>query len=62
LDIENLLAVNRGQLDLDLIRREWQTVADVADPRWRRFDEMVVHVYLPPGQEGSAPNAGVSGA
>jgi hypothetical protein len=47
-DIENLLAANRGQLDLDLIRREWQTVADVADPRWRRFDEMVVQFYLAP--------------
>jgi hypothetical protein len=54
LDIENLLAANRGQLDLELIRREWQTVANADDPRLRRFEEMVVQFYLPPGQPDPA--------
>ena len=40
-DIEGLLAANVGQLDLDLIRREWTTVADPDDPRMRRFNELV---------------------
>ena len=60
-DVENLLAANRGQLDLDLIRREWQTVADGDDPRWRRFDEMVVQFYLPPVQPGPAPDTEAEG-
>jgi len=47
-DIENLLAANRGQLDLDLIRREWETVATPDDPRTQRFNEMVARFYLPP--------------
>jgi hypothetical protein len=47
-DIENLLAANRGQLDLDLIRREWATVAASDDPRTQRFNEMVARFYLPP--------------
>src|SRR5207245_491164 len=39
-DIENLLAANQGQLDLDFVRREWLTVADENDPRYVKFQEM----------------------
>ena len=44
-DIENLLAANRGQLDLDHIREEWATVAASDDPRMQRFEEMVAQFY-----------------
>jgi hypothetical protein len=47
-DIENLLAANRGQLDLDLIYREWQTVAEMGDPRMQWFNERVARLYLSP--------------
>ncbi len=47
LDIENMLAANRGQLDLDLIHREWQAIAGLDDPRMQRFGEMVDRLYLP---------------
>lgn len=47
-DIENLLAANRGQLDLEWIRREWQAVAGSDDPRLQRFGEMVTQFYLSP--------------
>jgi len=47
-DIENLLAANRGQLDLEWIRREWEAVAERDDPRLQRFNEMVPRFYLPP--------------
>jgi hypothetical protein len=47
-DIENLLAANRGQLDLDHVRREWATVGDLDDPRIQRFEEMVAQYYAPP--------------
>ncbi|HLN28754.1 MAG TPA: hypothetical protein VK395_13500 [Gemmataceae bacterium] len=47
LDMENLLAANPGQLDIDWIRHEWQAVADPADPRLQRFNEMVSRHYLP---------------
>jgi hypothetical protein len=40
-DIESLLAANRDKLDLDLIRREWQTVAEVTDPRMIWFERAV---------------------
>ena len=51
-DIENLLAANRGQLDLDLIRREWETVAGQDDPRFQKFNEMAARLYLPlPAEE-----------
>ena len=53
-DIENLLAANRGQLDLDLVRREWQTVAELNDPRMRWFDDRVTRFYLPPAPEGES--------
>jgi hypothetical protein len=49
-DIENLLAANRAALDLDLIRRAWQTVGQDNDARMQQFDEMVRRFYLPPKQ------------
>jgi hypothetical protein len=52
LDIANLLAANRGELDLDHIRREWQTVADAGDPRTERFEALVREFY------GAPPPAG----
>jgi hypothetical protein len=60
-DIENLLAANRGQLDLDLIRREWQTVAEPDDPRLPRFDEMLVQFYLPPDSQGPSVRSDADG-
>ena len=47
-DIERLLAANRGQLDLEFIRRDWATVGDADDPRMKRFDEMLAKFYTPP--------------
>ena len=38
-DVENLMAIRRGKLDVDWIRTEWQTVADLADPRMRFFED-----------------------
>ena len=53
-DIENLLAANPGQLDMDLIRREWLTLADENDPRYVKFREMVEELYRPaPKPNGS---------
>jgi hypothetical protein len=46
LDIENLLAANRGQIDLDYIRREWESLADENDPRMLRFKDLVDKFYL----------------
>jgi Nucleotidyl transferase of unknown function (DUF2204) len=40
-DIENLVAANRDQLDLELIRREWQTVSGQNDPRWAWLNEVL---------------------
>jgi hypothetical protein len=47
-DVENLLAANRGQLDMDFIRREWQTVAEADDPRAEWLEQAVTRLYLPP--------------
>jgi hypothetical protein len=44
-DIENLLAANRGQLDLDLVGRKWQGLGLPDDGRWQRFQEMVARLY-----------------
>lgn len=44
-DIENLLAANQGQLDLDFIRREWLTLADEKDPRYLKFQDMAAKSY-----------------
>jgi hypothetical protein len=48
LDIENLLAAHRGQLDLAWIEQEWNTIADVSDARYQRFQELLVQVDKPP--------------
>ena len=40
-DIENLVAANSDKLDLDWIRAEWQTLADLDDPRMRRLLEWI---------------------
>jgi hypothetical protein len=55
LDIENLLAANRGRLDLEWIRKEWATVADSSDRRLQRFEDMVVQFYVPLGTDDSGP-------
>jgi hypothetical protein len=54
IDIENLLAANRGQLDLDFITGEWQTIADLDDPRVKWFNEKVASLYLLPGPDETA--------
>ncbi len=54
-DIENLLAANQGQLDLDFIRREWLTLADENDPRYLKFQEMAAKLYLPAPPPESPP-------
>ena len=45
LDIENLLAANQGQLDLDLVRCEMESIAELDDPRLVQFEEMVNQFY-----------------
>jgi len=40
-DIENLVAANSHQLDLDWIKAEWQTIAGLDDPRMLRLLELV---------------------
>jgi nucleotidyltransferase DUF2204 len=40
-DIENLVAANSDNLDLDWIRAEWQNLAALDDPRMRRLLELV---------------------
>jgi len=47
-DVENLVAANRGQLDLDLIHQAWQTVAELSDPRMQWFQDVLARLYLPP--------------
>ncbi len=37
-DIENLLAAN--PVDVEYIRRQWQSVAELDDPRFVRFTEL----------------------
>jgi hypothetical protein len=44
-DIDNLLAANRGQLDLDWVEREWLTVSTTDDPRWQRFRQSIAEYY-----------------
>ena len=57
-DIENLLAANPGQLDLDFIRAEWATLADKKDPRFLKFEEMVAKSYLPAPPSQTPPDRG----
>jgi hypothetical protein len=40
-DIENLVAAKRDDLDLAWIQAEWQTLESLEDPRWRRLLEIV---------------------
>ena len=40
-DIENLVAAQGDNLDLDWIRGEWQTIASLDDPRMKRLMELV---------------------
>jgi hypothetical protein len=40
LDIENLVAANPGNLDLEWIKAEWNGFADPADPRMKRLLEL----------------------
>lgn len=47
-DIDELLASNRGRLDLDWIEREWRTVSDTDDPIWQRFRQAVADIYERP--------------
>src|SRR5262245_26660694 len=41
IDIENLIAFHRNQLDLDWIRSEWQTVGSLDDARMTKLDELL---------------------
>lgn len=45
LDIQNLLAANRGELDLELIRRELLDALPDDDQRLNQFDELVAAHY-----------------
>jgi hypothetical protein len=54
-DIENLLAANQGQLDLEFIRQEWITFADEKDPRYLKFLELAAKLYLPAPPPESPP-------
>jgi len=40
-DIEALVAANGGTIDLDWIRREWETIFSTDDPRWRWLEQQV---------------------
>jgi hypothetical protein len=40
-DIEALVAANRGVLDVDWIRREWEAIFPIDDPRWRWLERQV---------------------
>lgn len=46
-DIENLLAANQGQLDLNLIRNEWNSIFPQDDPRRIWLEERIPRFYLP---------------
>jgi hypothetical protein len=44
-DIDSLLAANKGQLDLDWVEREWLTLYTADDPRWVKFRQSVAEYY-----------------
>ncbi|MCG8585103.1 MAG: hypothetical protein MI757_10360 [Pirellulales bacterium] len=44
-DIENLLAANRGDLELEFVRRQWLAIAEPDDERTVQFEEMVRSFY-----------------
>jgi Nucleotidyl transferase of unknown function (DUF2204) len=54
-DIESLLAANRGELDLEWIRRELAPVMPADDPRLDRFKELVDEFYLALDGEADRP-------
>jgi hypothetical protein len=43
-DISDLLAAHRAHVDFNMIRAEFETVADPADPRWAKLDSWVREV------------------
>jgi hypothetical protein len=47
MDIEALLTINQGQLDLAWVEQEWLTLFPADDPRWQRFRQLVAEVYKP---------------
>jgi hypothetical protein len=48
-DIENLLAANQGQLDLDFVRRDCDAIMNADDPRLIWFEQAVTRFYLSKG-------------
>jgi hypothetical protein len=48
-DIDALLAANRGQLDLAWVEQEWLTLFPTDDARWQRFRQAVAENYDRPG-------------
>lgn len=42
-DIESVVVSNRSTLDVDWIRTEWQSIADLDDPRMQRFMDWVTN-------------------
>jgi hypothetical protein len=44
-DIDSLLAANKGQIDLDWIEHEWLTLYATDDPRWQKFRQSVAEYY-----------------
>ena len=41
MDIKNLVAFHKATLDLEWIRSEWTAIADLDDPRMKKFEEIV---------------------
>jgi hypothetical protein len=44
-DIESLLGVNAGRLDLGWIEKEWRTLFELDDPRWLRYQTAISEYY-----------------
>jgi hypothetical protein len=47
IDIETLLATNRDNIDLELIRREWAAVAEGKDTRTTRLENVIERLVTP---------------
>jgi Nucleotidyl transferase AbiEii toxin, Type IV TA system len=57
-DVDALLAANRGHLDLAWVEAEWQTLFPTDDPRWQRFRQSVAEYYdRPDPASGPTPPA-----
>jgi hypothetical protein len=54
-DIESLLAANRGELDLEWIRGELASVIPADDPRLDGFNELVDEFYRTSDGEADQP-------